>query len=131
MTVNWRRSASCGLGSSVRGPASGLWGDEPLDSRPRTLDGPTSAAPHLLQNFAVGRASRPQLGQVRASGVPHSSQNWAPASFSQLQLAQRIRPLYSFGDNNVPSLSSTSRMTAFGKAQMNSAFRTRQSKLFA
>src|SRR5439155_16929954 len=38
---------------------------------------------------------------------------------------------YSFGDNNVPSLTSTSRITSFGMAQMNSAFRTRQSKLFA
>jgi hypothetical protein len=34
-------------------------------------------------------------------------------------------------DNNVPSLSSTSRMTSFGKAQMNSAFLMRRSKLFA
>src|SRR5262249_42851061 len=104
ITVNCRRSAS-----AEGGGVAFLARSAPLRLRLLAGAGLPSvfrAVPHSGQNFAVGRACRPQLGQSRTHEAPHSSQNLAPSGFSNPQLAQRMLPLYSFG---LPKARKTSR----------------------
>jgi hypothetical protein len=53
--------------------------------------------PHSPQNLACGVFSKPHPGQLFWSRAPHSVQNAIPSEFSNLQLAQRMLLLYSFG----------------------------------